>query len=1423
MGSRRAVVLTILFTLPVLFSYSVSADYDGDGIDDASDSDDDGDGVDDGLDSCPTGTLNWLSNSITDHDGDGCKDRNVIIDFYDTYDWSYQNFSFTIDSGQEFDIYHICHYGCHHETTITLTKPDGNSVFWGRHPSAVDDEMTSTFPHTVDTMGRLSQMSGFSDGVAYGDSSIEDSWNQPGDYVLNLTDLHEDYHEDGVNIDDGGISIFVYLVGDDDAEDDDDDNDGVIDSNDICMIGTTGWTANSQTDIDNDGCEDQSEDVDDDNDQVPDDSDLCTNRRSDSNDGNGLFNYPLTNSWSEESNGLNDAVPRGSPIFTSVNGVDALYLSGYDSVEFPMALSQGLNHSDKVQFSLEFKLDDAYFSNNIDTASESSPNFQGDVGDGTRVLISNQPNRDDRELGFSISVELFDEESFGLRLQVAHPTDNHVIAPILTRDLSFDQWYLIQITYDFTVENPTVEVMLGAQRFAFIITPTIEDIDCWKSHLTESPVYVGSGASGGVFEPEGVEVNGEWEVGYTLPSIGMFARNFSASSPIPQSSESDINTGLENLIKHMNGEVILDENGLMQSVEMVMMNIDVPWNSISNNATLYLDTYTSVEGLIFEQEIGWIPSVNEPLKYIAYTIQLVIIETVFTPENVALSGGIQFADAQNFPGLVKSDAQRVTDGTALIRGTYITDPGRNFGGEERLIQPTGYFAPAGEIVTITIPPENVDGGFVVWVGAHQDDLRYSWQEYVRFPKVGTQFPIDSATIQVANPFGGGIYIVTPDGAQEGDVSVSISGAVKSPLYSTREISQTTYSEWSSEVDSADTPWVDIMSDRFMTSLPTYMVDYSKDTLCHILDTEDFPNGLKSCIFTVPVGKTVTLEPMLHHDFEEISMAITYPNGTTEEYTIDSFNHHDWQSAPSMVFARESSQSGQYVVELFSQGISFQAAIMDHDIVFDPDEMLTYWDASMDAYLILGGWPLERGNAQQHMWLLPDVQTPVAGTRAPAANPMSMGSPVYANSVSESFTSRDLSWWADPRVVAGADFYDSGTHIVWHEWGHLHNYPTLFAEVEAIANLPAAIILNLAFGLSLDDSLTYSTFQMMNRSETAIDWMVTTNFRNDERIGEGWKGYTEEGYPLDQVSYQSRGNARYVDIAYMFGWEELGNIHNVYYQRILDDATTIYESSNPTDSDFVYTSSVSLGVNMAPFFDFWGLDINQETLDLVNTMPRSEAVKQLLFEYRNIIPQNLEEFTEWHDSIKSRIGAWQGPQVESYLETYDDATGQAGLDRIDTLLCLYFAINCDNVGLTPYPEQPTIDDYENSTNDANDSNDQWWHDSDGDGVPNLTDLCPGHDDLLDTDNDGIPNGCEDDADDEVTQDDDQNTTNQVNDSNDEVPQDDDDQNTTNQVNDSDDEVTQDDDGIPNRITFSGIEIIALIVLLVIFFINSKGED
>ena len=50
------------------------SDYNNNGDGDACDPDDDSDGVMDGFDSCPLGVLGWTSESITDHDGDGCKD-----------------------------------------------------------------------------------------------------------------------------------------------------------------------------------------------------------------------------------------------------------------------------------------------------------------------------------------------------------------------------------------------------------------------------------------------------------------------------------------------------------------------------------------------------------------------------------------------------------------------------------------------------------------------------------------------------------------------------------------------------------------------------------------------------------------------------------------------------------------------------------------------------------------------------------------------------------------------------------------------------------------------------------------------------------------------------------------------------------------------------------------------------------------------------------------------------------------------------------------------------------------------------------------------------------------------------------------------------------------------------------------------------
>jgi len=59
-----------------LISNASQLDTDGDKHGNACDSDDDNDTVPDGIDACPLGAINWVSNSRTDNDRDGCRDSS---------------------------------------------------------------------------------------------------------------------------------------------------------------------------------------------------------------------------------------------------------------------------------------------------------------------------------------------------------------------------------------------------------------------------------------------------------------------------------------------------------------------------------------------------------------------------------------------------------------------------------------------------------------------------------------------------------------------------------------------------------------------------------------------------------------------------------------------------------------------------------------------------------------------------------------------------------------------------------------------------------------------------------------------------------------------------------------------------------------------------------------------------------------------------------------------------------------------------------------------------------------------------------------------------------------------------------------------------------------------------------------------------
>ena len=107
--------------------------------------------------------------------------------------------------------------------------------------------------------------------------------------------------------------LAMYFYGVYDVREDivDADGDGVLDEDDACPNGETGWTSTPATDYDGDGCRDATEDNDDDNDAIQDGNDDCTtgdlgwlSNSGTDNDGDGCRD--LSEDEDDDNDGYND-------------------------------------------------------------------------------------------------------------------------------------------------------------------------------------------------------------------------------------------------------------------------------------------------------------------------------------------------------------------------------------------------------------------------------------------------------------------------------------------------------------------------------------------------------------------------------------------------------------------------------------------------------------------------------------------------------------------------------------------------------------------------------------------------------------------------------------------------------------------------------------------------------------------------------------------------------------------------------------------------------------------------------------------------------------------------------------------------------------------------------------------------------------
>ncbi|KKK67867.1 hypothetical protein LCGC14_2949780, partial [marine sediment metagenome] len=82
------------------------------------------------------------------------------------------------------------------------------------------------------------------------------------------------------------------------------------------------------------------------------------------------------------------------------------------------------------------------------------------------------------------------------------------------------------------------------------------------------------------------------------------------------------------------------------------------------------------------------------------------------------------------------------------------------------------------------------------------------------------YPVNNETISVGSPLGGNIYFEVPEGLDEGEISLEITGAVRAPFFSAKSSHKTSLEEWRNIERHHPGAWADFESDKFLMQVPT---------------------------------------------------------------------------------------------------------------------------------------------------------------------------------------------------------------------------------------------------------------------------------------------------------------------------------------------------------------------------------------------------------------------------------------------------------------------------------------------------------------------------------------------------------------------------------------------------------------------------
>lgn len=335
---------------------------------------------------------------------------------------------------------------------------------------------------------------------------------------------------------------------------------------------------------------------------------------------------------------------------------------------------------------------------------------------------------------------------------------------------------------------------------------------------------------------------------------------------------------------------------------------------------------------------------------------------------------------------------------------------------------------------------------------------------------------------------------------------------------------------------------------------------------------------------------------------------------------------------------------------------------------DPKSLLEDWDKSMDAVSDLLGRP--RVVDRHKNYLQFDVI--IRGSAYHPGYPMS-NTPYDPNA--------DANGLPNHNILKGPQF---GQDIHFHELGHEVAITKFVGETEAIVNFLYVPVLNRCFGYSLAEAFQKSFGPSYNYTSTKDNTTRTRLVADTFHKGEARNTCS---CTKNEVRYQHRGYAHYVDIVELFGWEALER----FWQSESDaaDMGMPFPVNNQEQDDRIFRMSKAAGVDLRPLFHFWGIHpADQEALAQLmdeHDLKLPMSIKKKLHQYRELIPANYDEFVLFGNELNPDFLNYSGTQFDFgagwyqvTAETYDEAKASKIEEALSDIIVYYYGTDCFDV-------------------------------------------------------------------------------------------------------------------------------------------------